>query len=67
MQGTDTIVPNQWTFDDGTPMTYFKWNKEWSQPNGNEGHVGIQIAYNFTWWDIPSIRLDWPCAFICEK
>lgn len=56
-----------WTFDDGTPMTYFKWNKEYNQPNGNDGHVGIQIALNFTWFDIVGVWPNWLCAFICEK
>ncbi|CAC5417772.1 unnamed protein product [Mytilus coruscus] len=67
IQGTDTIVHNQWTFDDGTIMTYFKWNKEYNEPGGNQGNIGIQIVYNFTWWDIVGKWPNVPCVFICEQ
>ncbi|VDH96351.1 Hypothetical predicted protein [Mytilus galloprovincialis] len=67
VQGTDTIDPQQqWTFDDGTLMTYFNWNQQYDQPSGGQGFLGISTALNFTWFDTNSTNLI-NCVFICQK
>lgn len=66
VQGTDTIdLQQQWTFDDGTLMTYFNWNQ--NKPLGGRGNIGIVITLNFTWFDVAGVIPKLTCVFICQK
>lgn len=68
IQGTDTIdSQHQWTFDDGTLMTYFNWNQQHHQPEGGKGILGISIAYNFTWFARGNTVSRGGCFYICQK
>lgn len=68
IQGTDTIDPQQqWTFDDGTLMTYFNWNQQHHQPEGRKGNLGISIVYNFTWFALHNTLPRGECFYICQK
>ncbi|CAG2201102.1 unnamed protein product [Mytilus edulis] len=67
IQGTDSIHHPNWTFDDGTPMTYFNWDKSVGpngQPDGNQGN--LEIFTNYLWHDLGTQSTN-PCLFICEK
>ncbi|CAG2184383.1 unnamed protein product [Mytilus edulis] len=49
IQGTDTIdSQHQWTFDDGTLMTYFNWNQQHHQPEGGKGILVTQLCIQGT-------------------
>ncbi|VDI19503.1 Hypothetical predicted protein [Mytilus galloprovincialis] len=64
IQGTDTINPTNWTFDDGTPMTYFNWDTDADEPSGNRGR--LEIFTNYKWHDLPSTSSN-QCLRICER
>ncbi|VDH90495.1 Hypothetical predicted protein [Mytilus galloprovincialis] len=63
IQGTNTIdVNNAWTFDDGTPMTFFKWLP--SEPIG-QGWIRINRGSDFG-WGVPPRPNWWTCTYMCE-
>ncbi|CAC5385506.1 unnamed protein product [Mytilus coruscus] len=64
IQGTNTYTPGIWTFDDGTLMTYFNWDKNNGQPEEDEGNVEMYTGYK--WHDVTDVKSD-PCLPICER
>ncbi|CAC5415849.1 unnamed protein product [Mytilus coruscus] len=64
IQGTDSINSPNWTFDDGTPMTYFNWDESASEPDGGKGN--LEIFTDYKWHDLGSPNGN-PCLLICEK
>lgn len=52
VQGTKNSQ-DRWLFDDGTPMTYFKWNSPDGQPNNGptERYIHIKTSIQCFWHD----------------
>ncbi|XP_076086995.1 uncharacterized protein LOC143057534 [Mytilus galloprovincialis] len=63
IQGTDKIFPPNWTFDDGTLMTFFNEDEASAEPDGGKGNIEMYTGYK--WHDISDVTLH-PCLPICE-
>ena len=64
IQGTNTVNPsNQWTFFDGTLMTYFNWHA--NEPSGL-GYIRIVRGKNYG-WGVPPTANSWTCSYMCEQ
>lgn len=65
IQGTNTIDPaKQWTYDDGTRMTFFNWH--FGEPI-RTGYINIVRAWNFTWVTVDVQPAAYYVTYMCEK
>jgi hypothetical protein len=65
IQGTNVIdSANQWTYDDGSLMTYFYWDS--SQPN-DIGRICIIRRRMYKWWVIKTPTAPYEVTYICEN
>eukprot|EP00105_Crassostrea_gigas_P026672 XP_011447703.1 PREDICTED: uncharacterized protein LOC105342454 [Crassostrea gigas] len=53
---------NTWVFDDNEAMTYFNWNTEGDQPDGQTG-IALSVGAGYKWHDVSDDR---DLKFICE-
>ncbi|CAG2222218.1 unnamed protein product [Mytilus edulis] len=70
IQGTNSISGNlAWTFEDGSPMTYFNWDKTYSipQPDNKVSESMIAIARPAGTWHDFNGNINYLCLFLCEK
>lgn len=70
IQGTNqhyTWPPIIWTFDDGTPMTYFNWDLGSSQPENKPFESMLAIGTSSgLWHDVPAYFAQ-NSIFLCER
>lgn len=60
IQGKRTF--STWTFNDGSPMTYFNWYGP--QPDNTSNYLAMKGNHNYQWHDIAS---HYTGPFLCEK
>ena len=67
IQGNNVIDrANQWTYDDGSLMTYFYWDQATFQPIGI-GRICIIRWAMYKWWVIPTPTAPFAVTYICEN
>ena len=54
---------SQWTWNDGSPLNYSNWNKQYNQPD-NSG--GDEFCGHINRWDTVGLWNDAPCSFALE-
>ncbi|CAC5382240.1 unnamed protein product [Mytilus coruscus] len=69
IQGNNDNPQFNYQFDDGSEMTYFNWDTEYSQPEQPtiDHFIVLRRDRFYKWHDVWKVRSDLQCIFICEK